>query len=533
MSRIHTFLLTLALLLLTLSMFVHYASANAADKNWLLLAAGEWVSGRRLYTDIFETNPPLIIWLYSVPVFISRYITFFTDYNVLALLGFAILALVIRISVRLVALHPVFRGNTRWQLMFALLLICIFMLCTEPRFFFDREHILLVLTFPYVLRFMPSLAHEAIGRRTRLAIGLLAGIGFCIKPHTIVVFATIQLLYILRERGAAILTSAENLVIYALGSTYLAATYFCTTDYFSVVLPMEAATYSGYSQRANGIFSLVAFLFTLGVSFCDFRPRYRSPLRREVYYFLGICSGYLIYALVNNGWSYTWQPLIGMTRFLAGWVLLEFIWLKRDADSHSLPSKPFVFGIRAGIFNLGAIVLFYSFAVIASFFPVRCEDAGCTKGQMLSKGIEQYHPRTFAFVSVDFYKPASLMRRTGAVMEVRFHHLWMLPEFILSDASFAREHRWILDYVGTAYAEDLNQRKPAVIYVDTSPEVLRGHPGVDLLGYLEVAPGFSDAWKQYRRIGVIDICRDAKPDDPHSEPVKTNCRLDVYGRIAQ
>lgn len=48
MTRAGQYLLFTAVLLLMLSAYVHFLSANAADKNWLLIAARMWLSGKKL-----------------------------------------------------------------------------------------------------------------------------------------------------------------------------------------------------------------------------------------------------------------------------------------------------------------------------------------------------------------------------------------------------------------------------------------------------------------------------------------------------
>ena len=118
----------------------------------------------------------------------------------------------------------------------------------------------------------------------------------------------VQLLTICtKQRSLAILWSIENLIIYVLGITYLALIYFCTPGYLDTVLPMAMATYSAYSRKTTGIFCLIIFAVMMGMTFADFRTRYASPLRAEVYYFLGICFAYFAYALANNGWAYTYK----------------------------------------------------------------------------------------------------------------------------------------------------------------------------------------------------------------------------------
>src|SRR5260370_3094688 len=41
------------------------------DVAWLLYVARKWLGGQRLYEDLVEVNPPLIIWIYAVPAWLA------------------------------------------------------------------------------------------------------------------------------------------------------------------------------------------------------------------------------------------------------------------------------------------------------------------------------------------------------------------------------------------------------------------------------------------------------------------------------
>jgi hypothetical protein len=45
------------------------------DAGWYLHVAGAWLDGATLYRDVIDTNPPLIIFLSAVPVWLGRITT--------------------------------------------------------------------------------------------------------------------------------------------------------------------------------------------------------------------------------------------------------------------------------------------------------------------------------------------------------------------------------------------------------------------------------------------------------------------------
>ena len=160
MSRTEKILWVPAIALLLVSAYVHVVCGNATDKNWLLVGTRMMLEGKKLYVDIIEVNPPLILWLYSMPVWLSMHLPL-PDFEILALFGFALAGAVVFACHKLIVMHPAFAGNARWQRAFALLLrFYVFRVlpprrCSSWTASISCFHAHLPL---YVLRFAPSFA---------------------------------------------------------------------------------------------------------------------------------------------------------------------------------------------------------------------------------------------------------------------------------------------------------------------------------------------------------------------------------------
>ncbi len=521
-----------AILLLGISVYVHLRVGFFGDKDWELAYARMWLRGKELYQGIFPVSPPLIFLIYALPVMLSQCLEFLRDYEALVLLGLCVIALSIALSTRLIALHPEFANATAKQAGFVLLLCFILVFRTTPIYFMDREHLFLLLVLPYIMRVMPSLCHAPIPRWMSVAIGCMAGIGFCMKPHCYIVLAGVQLLYILRERSFRILISPESIIIYTIGLLYVLAVWWLTPEYFSLVLPMAWATYASNRDEGSRWLYGANALSALAFALLMFRLRYTSPYRKDIMYFLGLCVAFFAYALANNNWPYTYNPLTSMTLVTTAFILWEFLYLRKQHISRNLPSWNFVLGYSACIltFVIRTLISFQYFLTV--FLDTHYLDPRRHSDNLFVAEVQQEtgHPLSFGAISIDFTRWTRLVRYTGAAWETRFSHLWMLPEFLLHDASFTRKHQWILDYVGNAFAEDLNRNKPAVVFVDDSDVFYIARVHVDLVPYFSAVPSFREAWKQYRYAHSIDICR--KPRIAYGPPVaKEWCRYDVYRRI--
>jgi hypothetical protein len=524
-------LFTIACYIILASIFIQFGAGYIGDKNWLLLATKMWLQGKKLYVDIFEVNPPLIIWLYSVPEFISLHFPVLKDYCVLVTFGLGLVALSTYISFKIIS--PSLE-DTIHKKEFLLLLPFLFIACNNPAYFAEREWIFFVLTFPYLLRWLPSSMGMRYPRGLKIVVGLMAGIGFCMKPHCMLVLAGIQLVYILRERRLAIIYSVENLIIYAVIILYLAFIWVFTPEYITVILPMAIATYSGYGNRTGGLSFLGMILFISSITFVDFRFRLTSPYRKNIIYLIQLCPFFLLYALTNNGWGYAYNPLAMMVLFITGWILWEHIYFKRTYAEQGLPIKKCTQGINACVLNLFANGLYLSLVVVwlvcAHQFHTEkdvIEHLEMSKeiNNLAEQVIKDNNAHSFGTISITFSMWPTI-ERAGATLETRFNHVWMLPKYITSDEAFRKKNYWIFDYVGNAIAHDLDNNKPDILYVDSSPKLYGVGKYIDLVAYFKVLPAFKTAISHYHNIKVIDACGKQR-----IELIESNCRYDIYKRF--
>ncbi len=530
-TRTDKILFAVCTLLLLFSAYLQFDLGNLGDKDWLLYVARMWLGGKKLYVDLFEPELPLITWIYVIPVYLSIYLGFFKDYQYLVILGFFLIAFILFISLKLINFHPEFANNKRKKIEFALLFLFVFIYFTNSAYFFDREHIFLVLVFPYLLRWLPSIMNAPIPRYLKIIMGIMAGIGFCIKPHCAIVFVGIQLIVLIRERSGAILLSIENSIIYLIGSAYIAAIWVFTPEYILVVLPMELVTYSAANRKIGGLTYFSITLFTFGVTFADFRLRYTSPYRKDIFYLAFVCLSFLGYALLNNGWGYSWNPLASIVFMITGFVLWEAIYLKKHYQAQGLPFQNFVLGARACAINLvvNAIIILGLWAYI---IPSSCGHyyLECDKGKVFLNQITEANGgqkiKSFGSISIDFEIWTELVRATGSSWETRFNCLWMLPKFFLSDENFVKKNKWILEYISHALAEDMRKNKPEIMFVDNTDNFYTFHEYVDLVAYLNKFPEFKKEFTHYRYVEKISPCKPEKNTQP-----KEHCGYFIYKRI--
>jgi hypothetical protein len=520
-----------ALLGLTISVYVQYVSRYAGDKNWLIYAARMLLQGKKLYVDLVDVNPPLIFWLYMLPAWLARFVPL-TDSQILVMLGFVVAGSCSYAGMRLAALHPAFSGSRKKQLQFGLVLLGVFLMA-NPSYFADRDDLMFMLICPYLLRFMPSLADKPVPVGLRAQVGVMAGIGFCLKPHIFLIFGMLQLLYLLRDRCLRVALSTENSIIYIISAAYLAMMFVFAPEYVQVIFPMALATYSAFSSKIQGlVYFGGAALIIFAVTFVEFRPRDHSPYRRDIYYLLCTCLAFLLYAVMNNGWGYTYNPLISMLLITTSWVGWEFGYLRREAERQGVSARRYIFGACASALNLAAnaaIAVFLPLFILVSYCPYQI--ACYAGGRSLIAVIKDVH--SFGTIDVHFDQWARISDVTGIPWSTRFNLLWMIPRFLMGDADFAEKNRWILAYVADALAKDMNDKKPDIMIVENKQQFSRTRTRVDLPAYFSVFPGFRDAWSQYRFETGVGHCTASPFTDAAAREFAAgnDCDYMIYRRV--
>ncbi len=505
-GRINRIVFIYGLLSLSWLTCFHFIAGDAG-KSWLLFAAHKWLDGKKLYVDIFEVNPPLIYYIYALPVYLSIHVGGLRHYQYLTLLGVIAIAFTTFVSLQLIKFHSCFASDKKKQAEFCLLVLSVFISYTIPLYFMDREHLFLVLAFPYLLRWMPSIPAAQVPKRIQVMTGVMGGIGFCIKPQCIIIFTGIQLIYLMRERSAAILWSMENIIIYTLGALYIASVFYFTPEYITTVIPMAMATYGVINENWGNAFHASIILLTFSVTFADFRLRYVSPYRKDILYLLELCPFFILYIYTNNGWGYTWSLLRSIILMVTGFVLWEFAYLREERLSQGEDHKQFLFGMRACTINLCVNM---AVALATSFYALSAACGDYFECDTAKKFIEDIRavnggkmPGSFGTISNEVATWAHFSDVTGARWETRFNHLWMLPKFFVSSPGFAQRNKWITNYVTHALAEDMKHNRPEIIFVEDTELFYSVHRYVDLVAYLKASPEFEEEWRHYSYAGAI------------------------------
>lgn len=304
------------------------------DIAWYLYVAGRVLDGARLYVDVIEVNPPLIVAL-SIPAVLLSRVTggpeiLLFELFVVALIGVS-LALCATVLRRLVPTGEVLPR----RLFLALVLFATFALPASSNVFGQREHIMLVLVLPYLFAAAARSMRLPLPRGLALAAGVLAGIGVSLKPFFVVPWLLVEVYLAWRSGPRRAWLRPEGLAVAGVLAAYALAVVALTPAYFAVVtLAREtyrdfiAVSYTYILLSKRTLLAVVA-----GLAVLVYRSeRWNRELGRVLA--LGTLGFIGSVLLQRKGWVYHFYPVVASTTLLLG--LLLWTALRRENASARL-----------------------------------------------------------------------------------------------------------------------------------------------------------------------------------------------------
>jgi hypothetical protein len=445
------------------------------DQLWCLYVAQQMLHGTKLYgPQLLESNPPLIMAMLTVPAALSNLL------HLPSTLLFKLAVLLTEVVSALSSFYILRRTGIvltparLWSLAFAFITIFTVL---PARDLGQRDHLLAILCLPYVLSAAldsnprKSLHAPPIQLLIGILIGILAGLGICLKPHHALIPIAIETYLLLKTRSLRHLLRPTFLALIATGITFLATIRLLTPTYLTDVVPLLKDVYWAIGHLtlpellAESLQLHILAALTLAL-YLYLKPASNLAL-------LLILSGTastVAYYLQGTGWYYQQVPAISFFA-CALWLLL--IELANQANLTAPSWTP----------KAALALTFLSLALTAHF-------SGYTLAHPFSypSGLSDVPDATF-FADLTPGTPVAILSTVvdDTVPPITTHHLfmaqrtnnlWVLPailrnedptsnghpsppQHIIPPARLAEldraQHRWMV--------EDLNRWHPTLILV--------------------------------------------------------------------
>lgn len=469
------------------------------DTGWLLYSAGRMLDGARLYVDVVEVNPPLIVWLDSIPVAASRLL----GVSEATVFGFLVLLLSL---VSVLASGYLLRQTLpeRPALQDALLVGIAFVLFPLTREDFgQREHLFLAFVLPYVLLTGLRAMGGALPATRAVAVGVSAGIGIALKPYFVLVWLTLEVgLWIARGRRRPALRP-ESVTVVLVGAVYLVAVLIWAPAYFGIVRLM-AQPYLVFLSNSllvtaflgdGAVLPLFAVLAAMAT-----RQTARS---RPLWTVLGwaIVGLWVAAVLQQKGWRYHYYPAFSLALLLLILVTLD---ARRPLGGQA--AQLFASVAAAVLIALGVQTTWA--CLVQSVHPYRpAYDVDPDMHRLLPVVQRAASGGSMAVLSWSIASAFPLANYAGVPVASRFPSLWSIGGIYWSRVRGQAPLRYndraemgpLERYVNDAVIEDLQVGRPNVILVlRPGPDRFRwGLRRIDFLAYFLRDPRFAALFQRY------------------------------------
>lgn len=302
------------LLIFVTAILIQSSLVPTSDISYLMYVSNEIFHGKKYGIDIFETNPPMILYLYYPAIKLSQ-LTSLSQTICLRIFIFTLayisLTLCKKISDILIQ-----ERLTHYLLMLSI----IFILCFLPAHQFgQREHLALILTLPYFFSSVLVLEQHKLNRLPLIIIGIMAGLGFCIKPFFIFPLVLVELLLIFKTRHLLAWLRIPPVIIATTMVLYLASTFLLQPAYFSTLLPLINTFYFyGIEEDWRTFLQQQTVLFCISIFFTSALLLRKSKYKNILLVFTCALTGFMLsFIVAKSAWFYHTIPAIGMACILA------------------------------------------------------------------------------------------------------------------------------------------------------------------------------------------------------------------------
>ena len=516
---------------MTLGCAAEFATFARPDMAFLLYAAGRVLDGARLYVDVVEINPPLIVALNLPAVLLARALGV-SDIAVLRLMSSA--ALLVSLAFSAWGLRLAL-GADRAGLRLLILLLAFALFLAPGNDFGQREHLLVALALPYVFLAVARADGRPAAAGPAFVAGLLAGIGLALKPHFLLVWVAVEGYAAWRLRASRPSHDAMGAVAFLI--LYVTGVALFTPEYFRMILLLGPAYGAfGYDSFLHVLVTAPATTecYLAALTCAALYRRARHPAL-WVIVLIGLVASFVAGAAQQKGWTYHFYPPKVFALLLLGLAVLDV-------------RRPFLRSVQRiyAAVAFGVLGTSVVWALAAGIGRVAHQDAIRERRRaqldQLVAAVQRHVPRagSLYIFSHSIESSFPLVNYSGVRLASRFPHLWIVPaayqEQLYRKAALRFHGRDAMGpaerYLNDAVYEDLARYRPEVLMVlrharDLQENALRR---LDYLGYFGRDARIADLLKQYRfaeEVGEYRLYARVGADSPGAPPASAPGRHDV------
>lgn len=232
---------------------IHAITPFNHDVAYFVSLAGRLLDGGRFGVDIMDINPPQVWWISAVPAWLARQAGVSLELATIAFTALMTVASLVAVD-RLMVADATDGPARRLFVPLAAVLV----LFAPGYDFGQREHWMVLLTLPYVVTRSMGAAGATLPLAGRAVIGIAACLGFCIKPHYLLVPIALELWLLARTRRPGLLIAPETIAVAVTGLVYAGLTVAFVPSYLKVEAVSALLGYWSYKSPAAEVLAAAA-----------------------------------------------------------------------------------------------------------------------------------------------------------------------------------------------------------------------------------------------------------------------------------
>jgi hypothetical protein len=489
--------------LVALGIAAELRSSIGTDTGFLLDEAARVLGGARLYANLVEMNPPLIVlvnmaavllaWRVGIPEIVAyRLGCFAALFVALGLTGL----LLRRLLPDEVALRR------------AILLLLVFVLFNlSGQDFGEREHLLLMVAVPYLLLTAARARGREIPAPLAVLVGLLAGAGLSLKPHFVLLWLSSEAYLRLSRRVAPRVGTPETWTIAGFLALYAAVMVVWAPEYFYLVR-LFAGPYTRFLYDPFWHLLLTgpgAQLTLLAlIAFAALRRHARHPELFDVFT-LGALVSLVAGAAQQKDLRYHFYPSFALAIMLLGLVARD----TRESLGNRVRTVYRVLAVSV----LATAVVVVCARNAASLLRLN-RDLGQQQLERLLPVVRAHATGQSVYVmSYHIGSAYPLINYSGARSASRFPQLWVFPAAYMDQLQGSRPLRYhdpsemspSERYLNEAVFEDLRDQRPKVLVILQPARDLpmNGFRRLDYVAYFGRDPRIASLFDRYQLVANL------------------------------
>jgi len=310
--------------LICLSYFIQSHMLLRDDVAYLTYVSGQLFDGKQYGVDIFETNPPMILYL-SLPIY------WLTKFHILdvthaARLYLFFLSIFSWLTVCWM-LRVIFDKKNRVKqfILETTLLIIFFYLPVNQ--IGQREDFFMIFIMPYIFSVICFLENKSIENSfVRALIGIVAGVGFALKPYFLATFMLIELAVVWRKNSVFACLRVETMMIILVCFFYGISIFLFQPNYIHILLPLISDFYFPSIKSCWACVFLhtttlyCAIIFLLAMLLIK---RHQTNQNITLILMAALLGTMLAYIIPRAPWFYHMIPAKGFATLLAVYMITE------------------------------------------------------------------------------------------------------------------------------------------------------------------------------------------------------------------